>query len=294
MSKWFMGLCALGVSGALIVTDAEARRLGGARSLGVQRNVTAPPPARQAQPAPQQAAPAQQSAQQAAPGAAGAQPAAAGGSRWMPILGGLAVGGMLGWLFAGNGLGGILLLLLVAAGAVLLVRALAARRVALSRPQPMHYAGVGNETVAAPPPSQATGFTAPTAAPRGVMNAPENFDSAAFLRAAKLNFVRLQMANDEGKIDEIREFATDDMFEALKAELDARGGQAQRTNVVTLNADLLEVTSEAGQHWASVRFSGLVSEAPGAEAVGFEEVWNLVKPVDGSSGWLLAGIQQMH
>ena len=26
----------------------------------------------------------------------------------------------------------------------------------------------------------------------------------------------------------------------------------------------------------------------------FAEVWNLVKPTDGSSGWLLAGIQQMH
>ena len=24
----------------------------------------------------------------------------------------------------------------------------------------------------------------------------------------------------------------------------------------------------------------------------FDEMWNLVKPVDGSSGWLLAGIQQ--
>jgi predicted lipid-binding transport protein (Tim44 family) len=43
-----------------------------------------------------------------------------------------------------------------------------------------------------------------------------------------------------------------------------------------------------------VRFSGLVRETPGAEAASFEEVWNLVKPGDGSSGWLLAGIQQMH
>ena len=24
----------------------------------------------------------------------------------------------------------------------------------------------------------------------------------------------------------------------------------------------------------------------------FDEVWNLVKPVDGSTGWLVAGIQQ--
>jgi predicted lipid-binding transport protein (Tim44 family) len=37
-----------------------------------------------------------------------------------------------------------------------------------------------------------------------------------------------------------------------------------------------------------------VRETPHAEPTGFEEVWNLVKPVDGSTGWLLAGIQQMH
>jgi predicted lipid-binding transport protein (Tim44 family) len=43
-----------------------------------------------------------------------------------------------------------------------------------------------------------------------------------------------------------------------------------------------------------VHFSGLLRETPGTPPVGFEEVWNLVKPADGSSGWLLAGIQQMH
>jgi predicted lipid-binding transport protein (Tim44 family) len=43
-----------------------------------------------------------------------------------------------------------------------------------------------------------------------------------------------------------------------------------------------------------VRFTGQVREAPGAQAVPFAEMWNLAKPADGSSGWLLAGIQQMH
>jgi predicted lipid-binding transport protein (Tim44 family) len=63
---------------------------------------------------------------------------------------------------------------------------------------------------------------------------------------------------------------------------------------MTLNADLLELATDKGRHWASVRFSGMVRETPGTEPVGFEEVWNLVKPLDGSTGWLLAGIQQMH
>jgi len=38
----------------------------------------------------------------------------------------------------------------------------------------------------------------------------------------------------------------------------------------------------------------MVREAPRAEPEAFTEVWNLVKPADGSTGWLLAGIQQMH
>jgi predicted lipid-binding transport protein (Tim44 family) len=82
------------------------------------------------------------------------------------------------------------------------------------------------------------------------------------------------------------------MYAVLSEELRSRG--AQQTDVVTLNADLLEVATEGERHWASVRFSGLVSEAPGAAPASFEEVWNLSKPVDGSSGWQLAGIQQMH
>ena len=38
--------------------------------------------------------------------------------------------------------------------------------------------------------------------------------------------------------------------------------------MVTLNADLLELATEKDKHWASVRFSGMVREAPGGEPVG--------------------------
>jgi predicted lipid-binding transport protein (Tim44 family) len=123
---------------------------------------------------------------------------------------------------------------------------------------------------------------------------PAGFDAAGFLRGAKMNFAKLQLANDLGKLDEIREFATDEMFEELKKDLAERGGVRQQTDVIGLEAELLELTTEGDRHWASVRFSGAVRESPGAEAADFAEVWHLVKPADGSSGWLLAGIQQMH
>jgi len=140
--------------------------------------------------------------------------------------------------------------------------------------------------VAAPPPSQPASVSAAPAS-----RVPASFDTAGFLRAAKMNFIKLQLANDAGRLDEIREFTTREMFDELRRDLPAG---AQQTDVVALNADLLELATERGEHWAAVRFSGMVRETPDTEAVGFEEVWNLVKPVDGSSGWLLAGIQQMH
>jgi predicted lipid-binding transport protein (Tim44 family) len=42
-----------------------------------------------------------------------------------------------------------------------------------------------------------------------------------------------------------------------------------------------------------VRFSGSIREQARAPAGPFEEIRNLQKPADGSSGWLLAGIQQL-
>jgi predicted lipid-binding transport protein (Tim44 family) len=159
-------------------------------------------------------------------------------------------------------------------------------------PQRLQYAGLGSETVAAPPPSQAAGFESQ---PARVANAhvPNGFDVAGFLKGAKLNYMRLQIANDQGNLEELREFTTDELFEELKRDVQARGGARQQTDVLALNADLLEVVTEGDKHWASIRFSGSLRESPGDAPQGFEEVWNLAKPVSGG-GWQLAGIQQMH
>jgi predicted lipid-binding transport protein (Tim44 family) len=277
MKTLLIGICALLIGTMLAVNDAEAKRLGGGRSVGTQRSVTNTPSSTPAKPAQQQAAP---SAAQPA-----AQPAS-GFARWMPLIGGLALGGLLGSLFGGGGFGGILLLALLAIGAVLAFKALARRRA--ESPQPVQFAGMGQQTMKVPPelPSQGS------AAAQG-QNIPAGFDVDGFVKGAKLNFIKLQVANDSGKLEEIRDFTTDEMYEELSRDVHSRAG-GQHTDVLDLDADLLEVATEGGRHWASVRFSGTVREAPGAAPEGFEEVWNLVKPASGSSGWLLAGIQQMH
>ena len=43
----------------------------------------------------------------------------------------------------------------------------------------------------------------------------------------------------------------------------------------------------------SVRYHGLIREEKDAGATPFDEVWHLVKPVDGSREWAIAGVQQM-
>jgi predicted lipid-binding transport protein (Tim44 family) len=289
MKRLVLGFAAALFCVTLVATEADAAgRVGGGRSVGAQRNISnAPPAATPAKPA---------QAQSAAPAAAQPKPAS-GFAKWAPLLGGLALGGALGWLMGANGMGGMLVGMLLVGllvfAAIFVVRMLAQKRG--EAPQRVQYAGLGSETVAAPPPSQAAGFDVqPQAAAGSAANVPAGFDVAGFLRGAKLNYMKLQIANDQGNLDEIREFTSDELFEELKKDVLSRGSLKQQTDVLALNADLLEVVTEGDKHWASVRFSGTVRESPGDAATGFEEVWNLAKPVSGAQGWQLAGIQQMH
>jgi len=275
MRKWLLAATIIGLGGIFAATEVEARRIGGGRTIGAQRNVTAPPAQTPAKPAQQNAQGQQQ----------GAQPAAAPArTPWGGILGGLALGGLLGY-FLGGGMGSLLGVMLIAALAMLAVVAL---RNFMQRRQethaPVQFAGM-RESV--PMPMQQGGAGVPAASSARV---PAGFDASGFLRAAKLNFLKLQAAQDAGRADEIREFTTDELFQELKKDF----GAPQQTDVVALDAELLELATEGKQHWASVRFSGTISEGRDAAPEGFSEVWNLVKPADGSSGWLLAGIQQMH
>jgi predicted lipid-binding transport protein (Tim44 family) len=275
---------------ALVFTidDAEARRLGGGRSLGAQRSTVAPSRNLQQTP-PSQAAP-------AAPAAAG--PAAApvpAGNRWLGPIAGLAAGLGLGYLLGHGGLGGmmgtLLMMALVGFAAVFVLRL-------FNRPKSegnMQYASMGNESVSAPPSLLVPGIGAePAFGGQPQPNIPAGFDTEGFLRQAKLNFVKLQAVHDGGKLGELREFTTDAMFESIKQDLLHHGGVGQQTDVVTLNADLLEALTEGDTHWASVRFSGMIREAPDAQPESFQEIWNLAKPVSGASGWVLAGIQQIQ
>jgi predicted lipid-binding transport protein (Tim44 family) len=278
MKKLIVSLFTLVFGAGILADDVEAARLGGGRSLGAQRQVTATP---------KQATPPTQQQPATAP-----QPSGPG--RWFAPLAGLAAGLGLGWLFAQGGFGAVasaLLMVLLAGVAVFALMRLLSKR----RPQgaQLQYAGFGNETVAAPPPSQLPGDAGvqPNYRSQFVSNIPAGFDVEAFLKEARRNFQRLQQANDRGDLARLRQVTTEDMFNTLKDDVVGHSG-AQQTDVVTLNAALLELVTEGELHWASVRFSGSIREEASAPAEPFEEIWHMRKPVNGSSGWLLAGIQQ--
>ena len=309
----FFSMVAALVGLCLIVPDADARRMGGGRSIGKQREAISPNQAAPKVPAqqPQQANPSTP-AKQAAP-ATPAAPQPSGMSRWLGPLAGLALGAGLAALFFNNGLGGALMgILLLAAlvfGAVLLFRLFFRGKPAQ---QPLRYAGATSYGGGASPEPDRVSAPAPVAAPVPVGAAPHSvaattqsgyapqaaspfppdFDAEQFLRHARTNFQNLQAAHDRRDLTSIRDFLTPELYREIEAEVRASGNAPQKTDIVTLNAEVLDVATEGPLHIVSVRFSGLIREEPGAEAQPFSEVWHLEKPVDGRSGWLVSGIQQ--
>ncbi|MFT7724089.1 MAG: Tim44-like domain-containing protein [Roseateles sp.] len=268
--------------------DAEAKRLGGGgmkRSLPTQ---TAPrtPPAQQPA-APQQAAPAKQA------GATPAAPAAAAPKRsWMGPLAGLAAGLGLAALASHLGFGAelanFMTLLLLGLVAVVAIRFLMRR---FAAPKPPQLAGANGMNFDARQPQQPPAWNPPaaaTAAP-AASAVPAGFDAAGFEKIAKQVFIRLQAANDAADQADLRRFTTPQMYASIQHDLLERGNQPQRTEVMQLDASVVDVATENGEQVVSVRFWGLVREQSEQAAADFDEVWHLVKSGD---GWLIAGIQQ--
>lgn len=276
---------------------AEAKRLGGGASSGMKRDSSVMK--RDATPqAPSQVAP-----RPAAPAPTPA-PAPSGMSRWLGPLAGVAAGIGIASMFSHFGMGGMggmgegissFLMMLLIGGAVFFVVRMLMRR-GSAQPETMQYAGAGNNapTRFEPQimPGSASAIPAATMGQTVSNSLPAGFDVDGFVRQAKLNFVRLQAANDAGNMEDVRAFTTPEMFAEVQLEYQERGKAAQQTDVVELNATLLDLSTEANRQIASVRFHGLIRETPGAAPESFDEVWHLTRPADASSGWVIAGIQQ--
>jgi predicted lipid-binding transport protein (Tim44 family) len=140
--------------------------------------------------------------------------------------------------------------------------------------------------------SSGTSTSAETPAGTPTLHLPAGFDQAAFERLAKMIFIRLQAANDAGNLDDLRQFTTPELFASIRVDLQDRNGATQTTDVQRVDAQVVDFTTEASQQIVTVRFHGLIKEAPEAAAEAFDELWHLVRPVDESLPWAIAGIQQ--
>jgi predicted lipid-binding transport protein (Tim44 family) len=261
--------------------------MGTGKSMGMQRQMT--PPA--------QGSGAASSAAKA-PGAAAAAQAQPNRS-WMGPIAGLAAGLGLAALASHFGFGeelasmlmiGLLVMAVMIVVGLIMKRRAASRQPALAGAGGMQYAASGvDQTGHMSRPG--SGSLAAKTATHGI---PSDFDVDGFVRNAKVNFIRLQAANDACNINEIRNFTTPEMFAELKLNFSERGNVIQETEVVSVDADVIEVLEEDNRYVVSVRFSGLIREDKDGPVESIEEIWHLVKPRDGNDGWRLAGIQQIQ
>jgi len=280
---------------ALVSAETEAsKRLGGGKNMGSQRSITQQPAPKA--PAQQQAQQQQQQQQAGAPAQQqGAAAAAPQGNKWLGPLAGLAMGAGLMALFMNNGiagaLGGLLLALAIAAVLVFAFRALRGRG---AQQAPLQYAGHQGQ---APQPEAQPLFGGGSAPAANSVAAtagrwPADFNAQEFLRHARLNFVRLQEANDKRDSEALADFLAPDLLADIQSHWQSEGPAQGKTDVVTLESEVLEVVTEGLLYVVSVRFSGLIREDGAAEPQAFAEIWHLEKPIRGNTGWQVSGIQQ--
>ena len=262
MKLWSVVLVALM---AVVHVDAEAKRMGGGKSVGQQsNNVTQRESSGGAAPA-QNATNNAAAAKPAAP--AGAAPAAAAPKKpWGAMLGGLAAGLGLAWLASSLGLGAgfgqfLMIALLALAAFAVIGMIMRARRAGAASPAggaPFAFQGagagaatpaaaqvpntyrpenVGNDASARPWERSSMAFDASRQAQgagvvigsglAGTQNwgVPEGFDTDGFLSAAKRNFVTLQAAWDRSDISTLRSMMIDSMLEEIRTQLSERESQ---------------------------------------------------------------------
>jgi predicted lipid-binding transport protein (Tim44 family) len=188
-------------------------------------------------------------------------------------------------------MGMLLLGLLVGAAAYLLVRFLSGRKtpVAADSGAPVQFAGIGS---AVPPPPSLAASGPPAVAPHGPA-ALSPAEVEPFLRTAKVSFIRLQAANDSKDLADIRDYTTPEVYAEIALQIEERGDAPQKTEVVMLDAKLVDDVIEDDQAIASVHFSGLIRENDAPTPEPFDEIWHVRKNLrERNATWQIAGIQQ--
>lgn len=303
------------------ISDAEAKRFGGARSFGgaskysksYSRKASSPTKKTASQ---QQAYNKNQSARQTMSKRGGL----------MGLLGGLALGGLLGSLFFGGAFENFNFMdILIFGGIAYLLFKLFAAKAGSQRPRaandrnsysagttqaeplntnyqrsnsaPANPAGFDTDIFSRK--GQTASFNASDNTPEEklVENAivlPQGFDEQDFLTGAKGAFEMLQNAWDNNDLAEIRSLTTDKVFAEIQDQLKSSNDK-NHTDVLKIEAELLEVRELANELEAVVLFDTLLREKHGAHPEQVREVWTFIKPKNSMQAkWYLDGLQQLE
>ncbi|PKM10988.1 MAG: transporter [Gammaproteobacteria bacterium HGW-Gammaproteobacteria-3] len=299
------------------IDDAEAKRFGGGGSFGGKSSFSSPykrsaiSPTRSA--SQQQAYNKNQTARQGLANRGGL----------MGMLGGLALGGLLGAMFFGGAFEGLNFMDLLMFGGIafVLYKLFAARAKAGSAPQaaynksnddyrasdtsdsysayktPESYSSAGFDTDILFDKDKKTGSAQSQPDEDAHFNTasiPQGFDEPAFLAGAKAAFKDLQVAWDNRDLAEIRGLTTDKVFAEIKEQLSADNDD-NHTDVLKVEAELLEVREIGANLEAVVMFDTLLREDEHAQARQVREVWHFTKAKNSiQPTWFLDGIQQLE
>jgi len=282
-------LAAFGLSMLGLADDADARRFGGGSSFGKQR-MHSPAPTRSL--AQKQAAP--QNAQSAQRGSAR--------TGMMGMLGGLALGGLLGAMFFGGAFEGINLLdIVMIGGALALLFFFLRRRSAAATAQPSYAGGQPSSAHDDARDFASDDEESMDQSPRepvGTLLRP-NINAQTFLPAAKEIYVRMQKAWDTADHEDIRKFCTPEIADRIASDM--KPGTENRTEVATLHAEITDGWIESDLEWVAVNFTAMLREQT-LDDVGtmvddqtteVNETWIFRHdPKSDNPIWYVAGLQQ--
>jgi len=288
-----LALAAILVMAMWPADSADARRFGGGFSFGSHHRSFSPSHSKRTPHATSRPANSRTAAGNARPR-----------SGWMGAIAGLAMGGLLGAMLFGGAFNGINMMDILLIGAIGLgllwwfrrkAEAVATQQGVFAGTNPM---GSNHNYANNNPQMEST-----TETMHAEDTARPNIDTNQFLDASRTIFVRMQTAWDQQDLDDIRRFCLPEVVFHVEKELEALQGKRNVTEVVTLEAELLDSWMESGKELAAVAFTAMMKEetlsADGAQLEQsnerVQEIWTFNHDSHSSDPtWFVAGISQQN
>ena len=302
------------------ITDAQAKRFGGSRSFGSTSKYSKSynrksSSSTQKTPSQQQAYNQNQSARQAMSKRGGL----------MGLLGGLALGGLLGSLFFGGAFENFNFMdILIFGGIAFLLFKFFAAKAGSQKASTAYGRDDYDNTSQAEPlnnsyqrsnstPTNDAGFDTDIFSKQGqtasfkanddhteekrledAIVLPKDFDEQDFLEGAKGAFKMLQSAWDKKDLAEIRSLTTDKVFAEIQTQIKASDTE-NHTDILKIEAELLEVREIENELEVVVLFDTLMREELSAQPEQVREVWTFIKSKNAlHPKWYLDGLQQLE